>query len=148
MYRHVIAMSESKKALHERLGNASVKINEHMITLLMFPNTSNYNHWKQEVYNFVSIVPVLKGTNKWPNRRIILDGLSVYLDRRPLEILKKRVLRDYSHLDALDTSIEAISRALEIYYNFISAELSQYGEVEREAAYQKIDEIVDKYSGR
>ena len=144
MYRYIKAMSEERRTIHNRLVDRSDVINEHIIKLLLFPDSSDRDHWKQEIVNALPRIQKMKGTNKFPSASFIQEGLSTFNDSVSSYI--RTIEDDYRTLSPVPVGQRDIVRALQWYQSYLAKELSKNGSILRTEAYFILDDIVSTYS--
>lgn len=140
---YIFAMSEYQKEIYRKLTSASEQIDEHIIRLLLFPNCRYQEHWKDEIYAFLSRIERLKGKNKWPKAKFIKEALEVHND----------ILQSYiyfvtdveSQFTPVNVELDVIESAINEYQDWISEELSKNGYVRLSEVHTKLDEILKKY---
>ncbi len=143
MYRYIVAMSLNRERLKQQFEDASKPIVQHMIKLLYYPDSSDYSHWKQEIYSFLNDTYKMKGSNKWPSEKFIFTYLQAYNDA--IDGGTRKIISKYGNPHS-NVSIEDILKAVLEYEKFAAESLSQTGNIYSDELYVKLDEIVNKYS--
>ena len=144
MYIYIRAMSEAQAEVYRRVSDQAVRIVEHVIKLLEYPNAQEYNHWKQEIQAFLNEVPKLRGSNKFPKSKLIYKGLTRSND--VIDKLIGRAHRKYKDKTPLFLDNDVILAAVEEYQHWLSEMLSREGIIDSDDIYTELDYIVNKYS--
>ncbi len=144
MYKYVRAMSTTLKDIKNFIADASYQVDHHIIKLLLFPRSRDYNHWKQEIFSFIHDVDKVKSTNKWPQQHVILECLACHND--VLDNYRITVEDEYEDLIPIPVTNDDILHAIEDYQLFLAEGLSRNGLVRRADVYNMLDDIVSKYS--
>lgn len=136
---YISAMGTNKSVIENQLVNAAGPLTDHLIKLYLFPHSEYVNHWRQEVYGFLSRVPKLKGKNQYPESDFIFDCISVYLDQT--EESMHYIAEEYkSHVPERFNSTE-LESILESYLMWLSDILSESGRAHSSAIYSKLEEL-------
>lgn len=136
---YISAMGASRSVIENQLVNASNPLTEHLIKLYLFPNSEYADHWRQEIYGFLSRVPKLKSRNKYPESDFIFDCISVYLDQA--DELLQYVSEEYEALVPERSDANELEKILTDYFNWLSDILSTEGRVHSSAVYSKLSEL-------
>ena len=144
MHIHIRAMSESQSKIYDHLTSVSRPILQHLIKLLIFPQNPNESHWKREVMSFLYDVDKLKGKNRWPSSKFIFKALTTHLDNIQAHV--DYVKDTESEYDPVELPTNILISAVSEYFQWIADKLSTYGGVRAADIYNKIDEIIRKYT--
>lgn len=136
---YISAMGTSRTVIENQLVNASNPLTEHLIKLYLFPSSEYVNHWRQEVYGFLSRVPRLKSRNKYPESDFIFDCISAYLDQTAE--LMQFVAEENESLVPERFDATELESALTNYLNWLAETLSAEGRVHSTAVYNKLKEL-------
>lgn len=134
---YIRAMSDKKEVIYRRISDPSDKIIEHIVKLLLYPDSQYCNHWKQEIYSFLNRIPTLKNNGKYPKADWIYRALTIYNDQ--IDVIVSDVKEEYSSLHAKDISIQEITYSIEEYQKWLANELSSKGRVKSQEVYQALD---------
>lgn len=141
MYIYIRSMAEAKNKIYNKLTAKAPEINKHIIKLILFPNHTAYNHWKQEIYSFANQVQFVKGKNKFPKEKFILECLSIANDQTERYI--DWIVKEYKDSTPEYAYPGQIQSAIEEYQKWVAHELSTQGFIVSYDAYDKLDEIVN-----
>ena len=73
----ILGFSRRKSDIAAMIEENTREIIQHLIKLWLYSDAETCNHWKQEVYGFLYQVPRLKGSNKFPSKKFILNNTIV-----------------------------------------------------------------------
>lgn len=141
MYIYIRAMSEDQKSIQSELKSHSEQLDEHIIRLMLYPDSEYVPHWKQEIWNFLHKVDKLKGKNKFPKASFIQKSISTHNDM--IEEFRGLVEDIESELTPVEIDTQTIIAVLEAYQKWISEKLSAQGVVKRSEVYAKLDELMN-----
>lgn len=119
MYIYIKSMSESQSKIYDRLTSNIDELDAHLIKVALYRNSENLHHWIQEIYSFVHDVHKLKGKNKLPSKKFLLNALSINEDR--IEFMILGIMEDYSDVSY---DLEKIQRFVHSYHDWLAEELS------------------------
>lgn len=145
MYSYIVAMSYDREKVRDKIIAASEKIIEHIVKLLYYPDSSDCDHWKEEIYSFLPRVYKLKGSKKYPSKKFIFEALSGHDDA--IETFTNPVINQYGD-PQIDVSDSNLVSAIQSYQIYLSEVLSAQGYASPSEVYEMLDNIVDKYSRR
>lgn len=144
--KNLTEIAENKRVIISKIEDKERMVMEHLIKCWLYPNNSNYQHWKNEIHGFIPRISALKGANKFPKyeqlKKWIIDGFSDSLHLTIFAYIE-RVTIKYGEVkyDAKQISDYIIS-----YYEWLMFELSSKGYVSPEEVSQKIDNLVKEES--
>jgi hypothetical protein len=107
--------------------------------LYLYADSEYVNHWKQEVWNFLHDVPKIKSTKKYPSYKLIRYAVGAYEDMIPEFV--SLIEDNYSELEVQRSDISELEKIVTMYFDWISAELTEKGLVNRLSVYNKLEEI-------
>lgn len=139
MFRMILAMSADLKSVKDDIRRAVNQIDKHIIKLALYPNVGAKDHWRAEIYSFLSDVPKLKGSNKFPKQNVIRSELATYEDTFDtwVPVIKK----NNKNLTPANISVEDILSCAMEYHDWLAFELSTKGIVSVEDVFNKLEEL-------
>ncbi len=137
---YIRAMSEDRRNIQSELKSHSEQLDEHIIRLMLYPNSDYVSHWKQEIWNLLHKVDKLKGKHQFPKASFIYDAISTHNDM--IKEFRELVEDIESELTPVDVSTERIIQVLETYQRWVAEMLSVRGIVRRSEVYAKLDELI------
>ena len=140
MYLYIRGMSDYLDHIRDKISDRSVQIDQHIIRLLLYPNSSYCDHWMHEIWAFLHDVDKVKGKNKFPKSKMIYDALATHND-----ILDNYVtiVKDIEHkLTPEDVSLDTIASVIVQYQFWLSKKLSTAGVVTIAEVKSKLKEII------
>lgn len=140
MYRYIVAMSKAQQKIYDEIEHASKQIDKHIIRLLLYPDAQEQNHWMNEIISFLPDVDLLKGKNKWPNKKLILKALQTHNDI--LDTYRWQVQDIEDELDARNVNPSIILNSIEKYQDWLATELSTRGAISTQDAKSVLKHIV------
>jgi hypothetical protein len=141
MQRYIYAMSKAQRAIYAEVEAASKQIDQHLIRLMLYPDSEHVSHWKQEICSFLNSVDLLKGKNKWPSKRLLMKALTTHNDI--LDTYTWQVIDWEDELTPLNVSPSTIRRGVEFYQDWLAECLSENGAISKKLAYRVLDDIVN-----
>ena len=144
MKLYMYAMSETLSEIRRNLSAVSKPLDQHIIRLLLYPESEYVVHWKKEIANMLYDVDRRKGSNKWPKQSFIIDALAVHNDI--LENYKRYVVEVESELVPKDVPLRSIEQCISEYQQWISTKLAESGYVSRAEIFDELDSLVSKYA--
>ena len=139
----VFAMSLPKHEIAARLEETTRTLIRHLIKLQLYGDTSpSANHWRQEIYAILHNVSKIRGSNKLPSQKFILDN-TINVNRDLIPAWTRHIVTDYSDDVDQDMQIDVTKLEDKItdYYMWLAAELSEYGDISRTDCYNKLKEL-------
>lgn len=137
----IYPFSRLQRDLKQDLYDKSSQCEDHLIKIFLFPEASAYNHWVTEVYSFLHDVKKLKGKNKRPSAKFILDHTWGYWEDTILDYIPT-FFKDYPRLKAVpESKYQLIYDNIYEYMKWLSEELSRVGRVSRFDVKSKLDEL-------
>lgn len=150
----VTEFSERKQKIEDDLTYATKQIIIHICKIVLMSEVDSINHWKREIANFLNEVDRLKGSNKFPTEKQIMDWTYNKQEDMLTDInkMKRRLLDivDDYNIDyniQFNIAIDIINDFCKDYFSWISKELSKYGYVNRRLIYKELDNLIKKYIG-
>ena len=146
--------SERKQKIEYDLTYATKQIIIHICKIVLMSEVDSINHWKREIANFLNEVDKLKGINKFPTEKQIMNWTYYKQEDMLTDInkMKRRLLDivddyDIDYNIQYDIAIDIINDFCKDYFSWISKELSTYGYVNRRMIYKELDNLIKKYVG-
>ena len=140
MYIYIRSMSEEQSRIYDKLTNASDKIVEHIVKLILYPDAQEYNHWKGEIFSFLWKVDKLKGKNKYPSEKFLYKALSTHTDNVEVYLdVIKHMYKDQPR----NISTELATECVDLYMSWLAVNFSSKGSVRPDDVYVKLDKIVE-----
>lgn len=138
-----------KQEMESKLHNVTPAVAQHLIKCFLMPNSTAYEHWKLEIFNFLHEVKVLKGVNKFPSSQQIYEWTyGSYCDSITNRNWMKSFLGDmeYSYDIKITYNLSNIIKNIDDlcidYFTWLSTKLSKYGYVDRKLICKKIDNLI------
>ena len=138
MKRYILAMAFDRQSLINKLYDSSSNLT-HLIKLYLFPNSTNVNHWRQEVWSSLSRMPKLASTKKLPDKKLIYSCVSGFVDEIPE--LVDYMKNNYSDEVVERFDIDELTEKVENYLHWISEKLSVSVVVLPDDVYSKLKEL-------
>ena len=133
-------MSKAQQKIYDEIEHASKQIDKHIIRLLLYPDAREQNHWMNEIISFLSDVDLLKGKNKWPNKKFILKALQTHND--VLDGYRWQVQDQEDELTARNVNPSVILQSIEKYQDWLATELSTHGVISSQDAKSVLKHII------
>ena len=141
---NILAMSSTKSDIASRLDDATLQIVKHITKLYLYRDRECKNHWKKEIYNFLHVIPKIKGKNNYPAKTFIFK-YTFGVNEKYMSRWIENVTDDYGAVDYDTNNVIAVIRD---YFDFLSTELAVAGDVSKHSVYNKLDEICNLPSSR
>lgn len=142
MFRMILGMSEYLKEIRRDLTPRGKQVLRHIIKLVLYPDVQEYEHWKKEIFNFISDVDKVKGKNKWPDAKFIYESISTQNDM--IDVIIKQIKLMESEYTPRDVDDATVLKAVESYQNWLAASLSKQGAIDPNDAFALLDTIVER----
>lgn len=137
----ILGFSRRKSDIAAMIEDNTREIIQHLIKLWLYSDAETCNHWKQEVYGFLYQVPRLKGSNKFPSKKFILNNTIVINEDNILALLRI-VITDYSNqYEQKNIEYPTMKKHILLYFDWLAEELSINGKVARNDVYAKLSEL-------
>ena len=137
----ILGFSRRKSDIAALIEENTREIIQHLIKLWLYSDAETCNHWKQEVYGFLYQVPRLKGSNKFPSKKFILNNTIVINEDNILALLRI-VITDYSNqYEQKNLEYPTMKKHILLYFDWLAEELSINGKVARNDVYAKLSEL-------
>ena len=148
----VTEFSERKQKIEDDLTYSTKQIIIHICKIVLMSEVDSVNHWKREIANFLNEVDKLKGSNKFPTEKQIMNWTYYKQEDMLTDINKMKrklldIVDDYNidYNIQYDIAIDIINDFCKDYFSWISKELSEYGYVNRQMIYKELDNLIKKY---
>lgn len=143
MYRIIYAFSKTTKEVMSKLADRGEVVVDHLIKVFLWPNSQEYNHWKQEVWSNLNRVSKLKTTNRFPTSSQIYNAIWDAVGDMIPELAKLWI-------DEIDESpiafdFKNLEYAIHDYLIYLSKELSTNGIITSNKVYSKLDVLTKEY---
>lgn len=137
---YIKAFANRQKEIYRMLESKSSVVLEHIAKLMMCPNHSDVNHWKQEIFAALSRVPKMKSSNKYPSSNEILKHTwNIWYDS--LLDMVKAIADEYDVKLDKKTARQIYTSSHE-YLTWLSDNLSLSGYVTRTKVYNELDKLL------
>ena len=120
--------------------------------IYIWPNSKYRNHWEKEIYSILSDTYKWTKTNKYLDEQTIYHYVfgyaeDVFIDNFDYYIDKIETLED-TIIDTEENNINSqdMLTFIKDYFKWLSKELSEHGKVLSNQVYNKINELLLKYS--
>ena len=153
MIRLVTEFSEHKRDIERQLTTNTKNIIEHIIKLMLMTNNDSYNHWKKEIANFLSDIDKIKGSNKFPSKKQLMNWTyykqkDLLSDNIRMKGKINNIVKYYDIVSDIST-IQYISNIINefcfLYFDWLTDILSKQGYVNFTDIYNKLDNLMSKY---
>lgn len=135
----ILGFALRRSEIAARLEENTRILMKHLIKLWMFPEASETNHWRKEIYSFLNQVPAMKGVNKLPSKEFIFKNTFV-INEKFIDDLYEDVYDDYTDNHILArTNCDAMHQAIKDYYIWMSDILSKRGVVSYKKVLQELE---------
>lgn len=144
MKMYIRVMSSYDKDIRRKIIDSSDKVIEHLVKLILYPDTEYVNGWKQEVYSFLHRIDKTKRNKRYPSYKFILEALSTHLDT--IHGYKMCVVDEMQEckVNPLPFSDYDVTNMCKKYMDWLSHQLSDNGYVTQKEVYTWIDSnIID-----
>ena len=143
MKQIILGMSQKDSFIRDKLIADSEPMIEHLIKLMLYPNTEWCRGWRTEVRKFIPKVDKLKRTNKFPPEEFIMKAFSTHFD--VLDTYAK-VIVDDMEFDGCQVVPENVSNAemlekVTAYCRWLSIKLSTEGFVSNKEVHEVLESI-------
>lgn len=140
MYIYIRAMSEYQKEIRRELSAKGKQVLRHLICCILYPDVTDYPHWKDEIVAFIADVDKVKGRNRWPNASFIKEAISTQNDMIDAVIKQVKLKkREYTPRQIADGEV---LRGVEQYQDWLATTLSKDGIIDPYEGQDLIDRIV------
>ena len=140
MFIYIRSMSEARSKVHDQIASVAYEMDRHIMKLMLYPDTEYVEHWEKEIAGFLNHVPKMKGSNKYPSAKFIIDAVSIYEDA--IEDMLPVLKEDYSRLHAADVTLADIEHVIAQYHKWLSTALAEKGQVSQVAIINKLHELI------
>lgn len=143
MKRHIFANAKYKDEIEDMIQDATPQIIEPLAQLYLFPGTEICAHWRQEVWNRIPTMPLLKGRNKLPSAKLIFKN-SYELFQFDIDAIVQQALDhesdltpDYERL----ANMYQFKKLVRTYFTWLSEYLSKHKVVNPTDVYNELDNL-------
>lgn len=139
MYLYVRSFADTRSQIKSYLRGATKVVMNHLIKVWLYPEVQEQNHWKKEIAQALNDIPKVKGKNKYPDYRFLIQNTwNVYEDSLEdrVDVIISSMKEDPTPFD-----FENIYRAMSDYFDWICFRLSEKGIVRYSDIYDEIEEI-------
>lgn len=143
MKRYIRSFAVTKREVQADLRAAAKGVIEHLIKLFLYPDAQEKGHWKREVAAALNDVPKMRGSNKSPKAKFILDNS--WMAWEDVFDAKVAVVKKNMSENPMDISTDVLYAAVNEYFNWLSVELSTYSVVSNSDIYDEIEYLQNKY---
>lgn len=153
MIRLVTEFSEHKRDIERQLTANTKNIIEHIIKLMLMTNNDSYNHRKKEIANFLSDIDKIKGSNKFPSKKQLMNWTyykqkDLLSDNIRMKGKINNIVKYYDIVSDIST-IQYIAKTINefcfLYFDWLTDILSKQGYVNFTDIYNKLDNLMSKY---
>jgi len=134
----LLEFADSKKEIERYLTNRTDIVIEHILYLILAPESDCASHWQTEIYSFISSVKKLLSTNKYPTQKQIYDWTYGKIQDCISDVNWMSVLiEDVCDKENIENNFNVynISKQLDYvcsqYFKWLSERLSSVGRVTR-----------------
>ena len=136
---YILAMSRTKKDIKYYLQDRADKVYVHICKILLYPNSPYVDHWKHEIYAFISSMHKLKNTNKFPSKEFVETVLLEDLDNM-IDVFINQAIADEDNSNFVDISNERAEQTCKKYAEWLAEHLASDGFVTN----REVKEILGK----
>lgn len=140
---YIYCFSRNKSEIEYNLHNKAEGVHEHLLRCFMYPNHESFNHWCNEIYSFISRIQKLKGSNKLPSARWIFNNTCKVVNDRTEQKVIHVIEQDYGPQES-NYSAHQIAHMIELYFLWLSIQLSTVGVVSKSNVRNVILEILEE----
>ena len=153
MIRLVTEFSEHKRKIEDDLSDITTLIIEHIIKLILMGDNTAFGHWKKEIANFLSDIDKIKGSNKFPSKKQLMNWTyykqkDLLSDNIRMKGKINNIVKYYDIVSDIST-IQYISKIINefcfLYFDWLTDILSKQGYVNFTDIYNKLDNLMSKY---
>lgn len=140
MYIYIRGVARSRDVVYDKIADAADQIDEHLVRLMLYPDSEYVDHWVQEIWAFLHRVHRLKGSNKFPKAQFIEDALSCGNDIIPNIIQSVKDME--SDLSPTDIQEIDVYNVFTQYKSWLASKLSMDGIVSKSEVQAKLRELI------
>lgn len=151
MKLRIFEMAEERSQIHRRLADKTPNIIEHLLYILLAPDSDCRDHWKKEIYSFLHDIELLKGSNRPPKASFIYDSTygvrqdrvqsEKYMTKFVKDVCSKENIKTKKTLGQIMTELDDVCMK---YFTWLSETLNKNEYASYEDVYNKIDELIKK----
>ena len=135
----LLSMADKAYCIKRRLVDNSEQVMWHMVKIAVSTHEDSYNHWRQEIYSFLSRVPKIKSGKRYPSFKFIYDAIwEVWGDS--FDTFIRQAYGEYGD-ETRAVDVADITKRAERYFRWLSEELSAKGAVTPSSVYSKLGEL-------
>ena len=145
MYLYVRSFADTRSQIKSDLRGVTKVVMNHLIKVWLYPNVQEQNHWKKEIAQALNDVPKVKGRNRYPDYRFLIQNTwNIYEDS-----LYDRVDVIISSMkeDPIPFDFEDLYQAMSDYFDWICYRLSEKGIINYSDIYDEIEKLRKTYFG-
>lgn len=143
MYLYVRGFADTRSQIKSDLRGVTKVVMNHLIKVWLYPDVQEQNHWKKEIAQALNDVPKVKGKNKYPDYRFLIQNTwNVYEDSLDDRV---DVIISSMREDPIPFDFEDLYRAMSDYFNWICFKLSEKGIVRYSDIYETLEELRNKH---
>ena len=146
---YIKAQARQMRELEWMISSHADVIVEHILKLIIMPEHSAANHWKQEIATQLNRVKKLKSTGKYPTSDQIYSWTyekvsDDIMDARWLEDLIDVIESDYNTYVSIDinTVMKSLDMICKDYFSWLAKNLSEKGMISNAKAYEILDSLI------
>lgn len=150
---YIKAQARQMRELEWMISSHADVIVEHILKLIIMPEHSAANHWKQEIATQLNRVKKLKSTGKYPTSDQIYswtyDKVSDdIMDARWLEDLIDVIESDYNTYVSIDinTVMKSLDSICKDYFSWLAKNLSEKGMISNAMSYETLNSLILDWS--
>lgn len=146
---YISAQSVKRQEIIQELHQKSAVIIEYIMKIMLMPNHSARNHWEGEIAGQLNRIRSIKGSNKYPSDKLLLQCL--YYDADDILFNKQRITNDiYNIMDEyncdyeydLDSFMNALQSVCFDYFSWLSKRISVNGSIRNQEIYKELASLV------
>lgn len=143
MFRYILAMSQRDSKIRDSLTDLSVPMMEHIVKLMLYPDTDYCQGWRTEVYKFVNKVDKRKATNKYPEYSFIMNCFKTHYDvlDNYADQVKSDMQFDGCTVVPKHFTTPEIVKVVDDYCQWLATKLSTAGKVTNQEVHSYLAEL-------
>ena len=139
---HIFAGALPRREISAKLDETTRTVIQHIIKVLLFPKSPKVPDWKQEVYDGLHNVSLIKGTNRLPSDRFILKN-TIERYKQFIPVWQYNIVTDYYIIHGYPVEIpyDHLEKKIKSYYQWLAGQLTVFGDVARTDVYDKLKSL-------
>lgn len=130
MKLYIRAMATADRQIEDRLVNRSHPLVEHLIKVILYPDSQYVRGWIKEIYSFISHVDKSKRHNKYPSEKFIYKAISSHNDIVDnMMCVVKSKMRDSGLIPREYTEANVV-KMVDNYLKWLASQLAENGYVD------------------